>query len=71
MAMGMLLVSHVPAIASGLETLIKQVAKMFRSPRLAVPVMVKSERIWTIFKKQSTTIRLPSCSSFTTSAVPK
>ena len=27
MAMGMLLVSHVPAIASGLETLIKQVAK--------------------------------------------
>ncbi len=42
MAMGMLLVSHVPAIASGLETLIKQVAKMFRSPRLAVPVMVKS-----------------------------
>ena len=70
MAMGMLLVSHVPAIASGLETLIKQVAKDVPITT-AVPVMVKSERIWTIFKKQSTTIRLPSCSSFTTSAVPK
>ena len=68
MAMGMLLVSHVPAIASGLETLIKQVAK-------DVPITTaggtSDGQIGTIFKKQSTTIRLPSCSSFTTSAVPK
>ena len=43
MAMGMLLVSHVPAIASGLETLIKQVAKGFRVARLLRPRQCQNE----------------------------